>query len=222
MTSPSPPRTRSLAASSRERTITLALTLAALGGFALGACGGGVEFLRAEQGVSFKKLPVGTEVFVVATDAELPQPVVTVGTLQLAVDASEPKSEGEVAKLLSKHARHHGCDALVGLANTTRERQATKKVKAGKKEGRTIYKEVPVTVQEQLWTARCVRTAAAPGGNGLAAGAATAPPSPAPPAPPAPPVTEPPPTEEPPPAPPTTEDPGTVPPPPPPPAPDVP
>lgn len=212
------PRTRS----SWARPLGLTLTAAALGALALGACGGGVTFMRADKDVHFKKLTAGTEVAVVATDAELPQPVVTVGVLQLAVDAAEPKTEADVAKLFSKHARRWGCDALVGLANTARERQATKKVKAGKKEGRTIYKEVAVTVHEQLWAARCVRTAAAPGGNGLAAGAATAPPPP----PPAPPVTEPPPTEEPPPAPPvlptTTDDPGTAPPPPPPPAPDVP
>jgi len=211
-----PPLTRRTDARA-TRALGLTLALATFGGLALGACGGGVQFTRADDSLKFKKLPVGTEVFIVATDAELPQPVVTVGVLQLAVEASESKTQDEVAKLLSKHARRHGCDALVGLANTMRERQATKKVKAGKKEGRTIYKEVPVTVKEQLWAARCVRTAAAPGGNGLAAGAATAPPPP-------PPATEPPPPEEPPapPAPPTTEEPGTAPPPPPPPAPDVP
>lgn len=150
------------AAHPRTRTVLLLAVL--LGGSALGGCGG-VQFDRTDGAFKYRALPVGTPVQVVGSTMQLAQPVADIGELQWAQEGAEPKpNEAEASKRFVKHAGRYGCDAVVGLASKTEEKKSIKKTKKLGADGKPVYEETEVSTYKHTYTARCVRTNAAPGG----------------------------------------------------------
>lgn len=126
----------------------------------LAACGS-AQFKRDENAKSYKALPFGAQVIVAATLAELPQPIEVLGTMATVTRNNEADRAG-VEHDFSKTAASQGCDAVAELAAQAEETHSTKTVKTIGPNGAPITKQEQVTGQQFRWSAKCVRTAAAP------------------------------------------------------------
>ncbi|MEY3013898.1 MAG: hypothetical protein RIT45_2633 [Pseudomonadota bacterium] len=151
----------------------------ALGLVTLGAGCGGVQFDRTSGAFKYRALPVGTPVQVVESASALPQPQVDVGELRWKQEGSAPAPDRKGAtERFVRHAGRYGCDAVVGLKVESAEKKTVKKTKKLGADGKPVYEETEVSTFSHAFTARCVRTAAAPGGlqdGGDAAVAASGP-----------------------------------------------
>ncbi len=144
----------------------------------LAGCGG-VQFDRTAGAFKYRALPVGTPVQVVDTASALPQPQVDVGALRWLQEgaAAEPDRKAATDRFV-RHAGRYGCDAVVGLKVESAEKKSIKKTKKLGPDGKPVYEETEVSTFSHAFSARCVRTAAAPGGlqdTGTEAPAAGAP-----------------------------------------------
>lgn len=129
------------------------------------ACGG-VEFDRVEGSYRYRGLASAAEVQVVEDAASLAQPVEEVGTLRLREqDVTRDKPDLEATtRTFKQHAARYGCDAVVGVKTETTERKVTRTSKAMGADGKPVTASTEQTLYTHAMQARCVRTAAAPGG----------------------------------------------------------
>ena len=119
------------------------------------------SFSPAQGMTRYKSLAKTYEVDVADEVTDLPQPAIVLGDLQTTFRAGDDSKQDSAIGLMSLHARHYGCDALVGLNfelvdEPARGASSKKKKADGDKPAKTskVYR----------WTASCVRTAQADGG----------------------------------------------------------
>ncbi len=131
----------------------------------LTACGG-MQFDRTSGAYKYRALPMGAEVSVAASAQALPQPTVDIGGLAWKVETrTQPQAdEAKALERFKRHAARYGCDAVVAMKATTSEQKSTKKVKKMGPEGKYVYEAVETTLYTHAYSARCVRSAKAPGG----------------------------------------------------------
>lgn len=186
---PAPPAT--LVADRARRAIAAAL-LAMTTLLLVGAgCGASVSFIEAEGAANYKRLSSRQAVETYSDLSEVKTAYEVLGELTMVSEEGQKADDAAtVAGVFEKYAARKGCDAVVGLKNDDVETQEQQRKKVGVDKGKVIYEKVMVTVVKHLWTAKCVRTAAAPGGLQSAQGVAAAAP-PTPPTPPAAPLTPP-------------------------------
>lgn len=123
-----------------------------------------MKFVRSDGAVRYRALPMGSEVKLVGTDLELPQPVAQIGTMKFTVQGGEKADPSEVADKFRKHAARYGCDAVVALVAASRSKKSTRKKKQIGEGGKIGYVNEEYTLYYHDWQARCVRSNEAPGG----------------------------------------------------------
>lgn len=139
-------------------------TLAALVTLLTVAGCGGMKFARTDNATRYRGLPLGTEVKHVGSDLQLPQPVAEIGILTYSEQGDAEPDPSKVSERFLKHAARYGCDAVVGLAATTRSTKIKRKKKKIGEGGKVGYVSEEDTQYSHDWRARCVRSSKAPGG----------------------------------------------------------
>lgn len=127
------------------------------------ACGG-VKFKRQTGGARYRALPVGTPVKVVDRATQLPQPTVFLGTLAASLEGDIAPDQSKAEVVFTKHAARYGCDAVVGPRVDTRTKVFKKKAQQLGADGKPVWVTTETIKFFHDWTAKCARTAAAPGG----------------------------------------------------------
>ncbi len=153
-----PPRLRCSEAARRALTLgVLALT---------GAACAEVQFQRTDGAAKYRPLPSASGVQVVTSANELPQPTADLGELSVedTGEASATPDNQRAADRLRSHAARYGCDGLVALKANTTQKMIKRKKKRLEADGKQVIEDVDEPIYTHHFTARCVRTAAAPGG----------------------------------------------------------
>ena len=125
-----------------------------------------IQFVRADGAAKYRPLASADRVQVAETIQELPQPTADIGELSFKVTETkdaDPNLAAATARLRS-HAARYGCDALVAPSVETKETKVMRKAKKLDEQGRQVIAETEETIYAHQYRARCVRTAAAPGG----------------------------------------------------------
>jgi hypothetical protein len=131
----------------------------------LGACGTQLGFTAADGALTYKRLPKTGVVEVIEGEAAIDGPYELLGTLDVTVDPAGSSGTAEAVKTrFEKSAAKNGCDRVVGMAKVDVAVASTRREKVEGDHGKVRYEKVPITVTHHRWTARCVRTSAAPGG----------------------------------------------------------
>ena len=141
-------------------TSTLILCVLFLTACCLSGCGG-VKFQRISGSKKYRALPTGSAVKVADSTKQLPQPVEQIGTLTIKLKGGSGEAK-EAETKLKKHAARYGCDAIVKLGSERKDKKVVTKTKTIGKDGRPVYGSQTKTLTHHIWTAVCVRTAAAP------------------------------------------------------------
>ena len=125
-----------------------------------------IQFTRAEGAAKYRPLTSAERVQVAQTVQELPQPTADLGELSFkASETREAKPDMAAATArMRSHAARYGCDALVAPSSETSETKVKRKAKKLDDQGRQVIAETEESIYTHHYRARCVRTAAAPGG----------------------------------------------------------
>lgn len=142
----------------RSRLVTSLVTLAA--GLTITACGG-AQFERFAGSKTYRALPRGTPVKVVAATAELKGPLEEIGTLRATIKGASNQLEKTTSKFKDSAAKF-GCDAVVGMKSEKREVKKFKTVTKMGAGGVRTKSKVEVITFHHDWIAKCFRTAEAP------------------------------------------------------------
>ncbi len=131
-----------------------------------GAACAEVQFQRTDGAAKYRPLPSASGVQVAASANELPQPTADLGELMMedTGESSATPDSKRAADRLRSHAARYGCDGLVALRADTTQKMLKRKKKRLDADGKQVIEDVEEPVYTHRWTARCVRTAAAPGG----------------------------------------------------------
>ncbi len=144
---------------------TTGVALATVAILAIATACAGVKMNRASGAHRYRPLPLGTEVKVVGTEMQLGAPHVVIGELKWLLRTSNEQPDKAKAEIkLKKTAAKFGCDAMVGMAVASEAKKSFKKVATVGEGGKRIINKKEVTTFHHTFTARCVRTANAPGG----------------------------------------------------------
>ncbi len=143
-----------------KTTFTTAVCVLFFAAGCLSGCGG-VKFQRISGSKKYRALPAGAAVKVADSVEALPQPVEKIGTLTVKLKGGAGERT-EAATKLKKHAARYGCDAIVGMGSERQDKKVVTKTKTFGKDGRPVYGSQTKTLTQHIWTATCVRTAAAP------------------------------------------------------------
>lgn len=139
-----------------SRTVAhVALFLCASG--LVGACGGSLGFRRDDSAPRYKALAYNFPVAVVATMAELQQPIQVLGTFTV---VSRSDDRGAAESTFKKSAPKYGCDAVAGVAATMEEKKAMRAVKTMGKDGKPESRQEEYVIRTWRWSGQCVRTSA--------------------------------------------------------------
>lgn len=125
-----------------------------------------IQFVRADGAAKYRPLASADRVQVAQSVQELPQPTAELGELSFKVtETKEAKADLNAATArLRSHAARYGCDALVAPSSETQETKVKRKAKKLDDQGRQVIAETEESIYTHHYRARCVRTAAAPGG----------------------------------------------------------